>query len=619
MAAQVETAAPPPKVQLCVREQSGWRCVDEKMQPTTEYSQCWDNEEAVQAYSPNGKWLAVVNRPHIEIWDAETMKLSFKLDHEMVRNIVFSPGSRYMISYHFRKNREETFGNVIIWDLDERREVSREMLRQTETFDPKDPPVKWDFLSRVCFKISKKPSLLICRGDNPSKTLFARAWKKLTQISVSPYKQEVLFTAFTREKPPRIELFRFEYDQANPEDKEKHKIVRLAARVQMNAEEVEFVWNRRGDRVLCVTECAVDKSNQSYYGAKHLCLLDNNGLSWRVPISDKAPLQDAKWHPNGRHFCLVDGYPLRATMLSINEKEKPWQITTSACNTIRFSPQGNFLVLGGFGNLNGHMSFWDTEKRVCLGTGTDTAARTYEWSPNGRLFITARCFPARRVDNGFKIWRYNGDMLFDINLEKMYQASFRPAAFGVYKAAPPSPNVKPMDPRKIGSKSASGGKKKTAYVPPHLRKLGAGGSKASRVTAMLRSGGSNVNPELSGVQYSPEELARREEERKRKRDLKKAKKKEKQAERKRQEEEAARLAELEKQKGQQRKDVDLTDQEGVTKAIRREKKKLRQITSLKEKAAGGAEISEQQQAKLDTEPEVLERLKTFEAALAKLT
>merc|ERR1719150_3367795 len=175
-----------------------------------------------------------------------------------------------------------------------------------------------------------------------------------------------------------------------------------------------------------------------------------------------------------------------------------------------------------------------------------------------------------------------------------------------------------MNPKKIGSKSGSGGAQKKAYVPPHLRKLGPrkGGSQPTRVASMLHQSG--ANSALTGPQYSAEELARREEERKRKKELKKQKKKEKQAEKKRQEEEAARLAELAKQQGQQRKEVDLTDLEGVTKAVRREKKKLRQIAALKEKVAGGAEISEQQQAKLDTEPEVQERLKTFEAALAKL-
>merc|ERR1719411_1885164 len=131
-------------------------------------------------------------------------------------------------------------------------------------------------------------------------------------------------------------------------------------------------------------------------------------------------------------------------MLSVNEKEKPWQIQTSACNTIRFAPQGRFLCLGGFGNLNGHMTFWDCEQRVALGSGRDASARTFEWSPNGRMFITARVFPGRRVDNGFKIWRYNGELLFDVKHNQLYQAHFRPAHFGTYPNAPPSPGVKPM-------------------------------------------------------------------------------------------------------------------------------------------------------------------------------
>jgi translation initiation factor 2A len=38
-------------------------------------------------------------------------------------------------------------------------------------------------------------------------------------------------------------------------------------------------------------------------------------------------------------------------------------------NTVVWSPHGRFVCLGGFGNLAGHMAFWDTSLRLQLGAG----------------------------------------------------------------------------------------------------------------------------------------------------------------------------------------------------------------------------------------------------------
>merc|ERR1712060_797973 len=93
-----------------------------------------------------------------------------------------------------------------------------------------------------------------------------------------------------------------------------------------------------------------------------------------------------------------------------------------------------------------------------------------------------------------------------------------------------------------------------------------------------------------------------------KKERKRQKKKAKQDERRRQEELKKQEEEQKKQNpNQQPKEVDMNSLESVTKAIRRERKKLRQISALKEKLKEG-EISEQQRVKLDTESAVQARL-----------
>ncbi len=70
-------------------------------------------------------------------------------------------------------------------------------------------------------------------------------------------------------------------------------------------------------------------------------------------------------------------------------------------------------MLGGFGNLIGEMEFWDLYKKKRLGVAQDPhGAKSFQWTPDGRRFITASLRPWRRVDNGYKVggpiscWRF---------------------------------------------------------------------------------------------------------------------------------------------------------------------------------------------------------------------
>ena len=47
-----------------------------------------------------------------------------------------------------------------------------------------------------------------------------------------------------------------------------------------------------------------------------------------------------------------------------------------------------------------------------LGYNQYSSATKFEWAPNGRLFITARLYPIRRVDNGYCLWDYCGMSCF---------------------------------------------------------------------------------------------------------------------------------------------------------------------------------------------------------------
>lgn len=140
-------------------------------------------------------------------------------------------------------------------------------------------------------------------------------------------------------------------------------------------------------------------------------------------------------------------------------------------NTILFSPHARFVLVAGFGNLQGSMDIYDRQagmRKIC--TIEASNASVCEWSPDGRHILTATTSPRLRVDNGVKIWHYTGELMYNSDLEELYNVCWRPQAASTH----PLPNPLPAAPTPHESATShvatSTPKKATgAYRPPHAR------------------------------------------------------------------------------------------------------------------------------------------------------
>lgn len=102
--------------------------------------------------------------------------------------------------------------------------------------------------------------------------------------------------------------------------------------------------------------------------------------------------------------------PAKATLFDM--KCKPvFDFGTGSRNTVLWAPHGRFLVLGGFGNISGNMQFWDNNRKKMMAEVKAPGSTNYAWSPCSRFFLTATLFPRLRVDNGFKVWKYDGSLV----------------------------------------------------------------------------------------------------------------------------------------------------------------------------------------------------------------
>ena len=237
----------------------------------------------------------------------------------------------------------------------------------------------------------------------------------------------------------------------------------------------KLLWNSTGTSLLGWAFSDVDATNQNYFGEQSLHFLSSDGEREQLVELKDGPIHDVKWAPNGQHFVAVHGFmPAKATLF--DKKCKPiYDFGSGPRNTVEWSPFSRFLIIGGFGNLPGDIEFFDKKADgKCKAMGKVRAACTVgcQWAPDGRHLLTSTTSPRLRVDNGFKVFHYNGDLVHEAKHEVLLQVEFGPSQAGDFEDRPASPErVKRglQQATSAAGRGGGGGGRPAAYVPPHLK------------------------------------------------------------------------------------------------------------------------------------------------------
>uniref|UniRef100_A0A9I9DFS5 Eukaryotic translation initiation factor 2A n=1 Tax=Cucumis melo TaxID=3656 RepID=A0A9I9DFS5_CUCME len=300
------------------------------------------------------------------------------------------------------------------------------------------------------------------------------------ELSRTPGTHIAAFVPESKGVPASIQIFACGDSQTQP----------IARRSFFRCSTVQLNWNNGSTGLLIVVQADVDKTNQSYYGETKLNYLTTDGVhEGLVPLRKEGPVHDVQWSPSGSEFAVVYGCILiRATVF--DKKCKPLlELGEGPYNTVRWNPKGKFLCLAGFGNLPGDMAFWDYKEKKQLGRTKSECSVTSEWSPDGQYFMTATTAPRLQVDNGIKIFHYNGALYFKKMFDKLFQADWKPESsdkFGEIDLLVKSVESLNVDQKKTqgqGSKVSQTSQKTApsnppvqkpaAYRPPHAKNAAA--------------------------------------------------------------------------------------------------------------------------------------------------
>lgn len=260
----------------------------------------------------------------------------------------------------------------------------------------------------------------------------------------------------------------------------------LTTKTFFKAERCQLKWNSIGTALLALASIDHDTSNKSYYGESNLYLLGIAGTyDSRIDLKREGPIHDITWSPSAREFAVIYGYMPSETTFFDARGNSIYSLPTQPRNTILYSPHARFILVAGFGNLQGTVDIYDRQNKFSKVASFEAANTSVcEWSPCGRFILTATTSPRLRVDNGLKVWHASGKLVYMRNYLELYSIAWKPQTvdkFPALRNLEADFNVHPSakewnDNHQI--KLANASQKPTgAYRPPHAR--GSGGNRAT--------------------------------------------------------------------------------------------------------------------------------------------
>ncbi|KAI9916732.1 hypothetical protein PsorP6_016965 [Peronosclerospora sorghi] len=445
-------------------------------------------------FTNDGKFLVLVRTVSgFTVRDSDTGSVVLNVEHPGIHAIAWSPRGSYLLTWQ-RPQKDVNLGNLIVWDVTTGKEVDR-FHHKSYTRD-KWPPLQWSSDETICARQSANGVVFYSGRDIAAGAIGQINVPHVANFSVAPggapYKV-ALFLPEKKGKPASVKIYEFPKSLDMP----------IATKSFFKAQDVTLKWSPTGEALIIETRTDIDTSGKSYYGETGLFFLQSDGeYDCIVPLTKEGTVHDVAWDPTGRGFIVIAGaMPANATLYD-NKALPIFEFGAAPRNHVSYSPHGRFLCLAGFGNLRGDMDFWDRNKLKKMGSATSNSATTFAWSPDSRYFVTATTFPRLRVDNGFKIFRYDGTgPIYQENHPELYDLKFRPAAPDTYPNRPQSPRRSGED-EGFGSARAQAAPKPQAYRPPNstgalaamMRKEESGARKLDRNKYAAPRGGTPAVP-----------------------------------------------------------------------------------------------------------------------------
>ncbi|KAL3466817.1 eukaryotic translation initiation factor eIF2A-domain-containing protein [Aspergillus heterothallicus] len=372
------------------------------------------------AYSPCGRYFAWASPEKVTIIDPSVGHAVSTIPAENVFDLAFSPLGTYIITWQ-RPSKDangDAVKNLKVWQVLESGNGEDRIVGQYVQKSQTGWNLQYTPDEKLCARVVTN-EVQFYQSDNLSKV-----WNKLrvegvADFALSPGQNQAVavFIPERKGQPAAVKVFLVP-QFGSP----------VSQKTFFKGDKVQLKWNSSGTSLIVLAQTDVDKTGKSYYGETTLYLLSSTGqFDSRVHLDKEGPIHDVSWSPTSKEFGVVYGsIPAKATIFNIRGVAKH-SFPLSPRNTILFSPHGRFVLVAGFGNLAGQMDIYDMEKNYTKITTVEAAnSSVCAWSPDGQTILTATTSPRLRVDNGLRLWHISGALLYNEDINELYDVFWRP-------------------------------------------------------------------------------------------------------------------------------------------------------------------------------------------------
>lgn len=206
---------------------------------------------------------------------------------------------------------------------------------------------------------------------------------------------------------------------------------------------VELHWQSAGEYL-----CVLVARQKSKSKAKATKVTSTNFEIFRLMEKDvpvevlefKELISAFAWEPRGARFAVIhgDGFANKYNVSFYSVKKSKIKLDDAPpdprpVNALHWSPQGNYIILAGLGQMNGMLEFYDVNRKASLSVSEHFMCNHIQWGPSGIYVATAVAQPISTREawrfaneNGFKIWTFQGLLKQENPVDQFYQFLWRP-------------------------------------------------------------------------------------------------------------------------------------------------------------------------------------------------
>eukprot|EP00915_Cephaloidophora_sp_WS-2016_P004860 GHVH01006501.1.p1 GENE.GHVH01006501.1~~GHVH01006501.1.p1 ORF type:complete len:384 (-),score=33.86 GHVH01006501.1:273-1424(-) len=255
----------------------------------------------------------------------------------------------------------------------------------------------------------------------------------------------------------------------------------------VNAEGGTVEFTPDGSMAILEAKLQQDKTNVSYYGNSTLHAAGAT-CPRKIDLVNalSSPVHAFATRP-GTSQVMISYGPLPAKLRLVDSKSGKGEgnFGENRRNHFRFSPCGNWLLMGGYGSLNGDSEVYNLTDGEVIGAARLVDNVVAEWFADGQHIVLGSTAPRLRVDNKLMVMRYNCEVLLTEQYECLTHILPQPISYEKAKIEYP-----PIKPKHLAMKNVVEGVK--SYIPPaQRRRMEAEGTAKSKI-GVIKAQGSNA-------------------------------------------------------------------------------------------------------------------------------